>query len=337
MGRSKRPWVHQNFGSNHLISRIVGGDFLLGAKEKEYFVKLMFKLAKGFYIGIHSYTIMSNHFHILATGLSEDASKAGKDELIKRYRMIYGKKAEYPEGSYKSNGELIPDDDGGIERLRKRLGSISRYIQELKQTFSKWYNCKYDRKGYLWSNRFDSIIMEKGEPELICSAYIDLNSVRAGIVKKPEAYRWSSIGLRVRDPKKWEKLLTKINIDDKKTIITVDKKSGYIKRRYEIVKKEISFPLYRSFLYKSGCKEVEGKANIQSEVYKDAMKLNGKLGIGDLLRYRFRNLSEGIGIGSYRFIEQIQIDLDRKFIKPRSIINKDNETKFYSTRNLKPI
>ena len=336
MGRAKRRWINQYQGSNHLLSRITGGDFLLKDKEREHFVKLMFKFAEGFFIDIHSYTVMSNHFHILATGLTEDAEKATKRDLISRYKKIYGKNAEFPEGSYKSNGELIPDDDGGLERLRFRLGSISRFIQELKQTFSKWYNWKNNRKGYLWGDRFKGIIMEKGEPELICSAYIDLNSVRAGIVKKPEDYRWSSIGLKVRDPRKANKFLKKIKITEKKIINFRDEKTGWIKQRSESTNKEVSFNVYRVFLYNSGCAKVENKGHIHMDIYEAAMKLNGKLKVGDKLRYRFRNLSEGVAIGSYKFIENIQKELERKFIKPRKILNVEDNCELYSTRYLKP-
>ena len=41
-------------------------------------------------------------------------------------------------------------------------------------------------------------IVEKGETLINCLAYIDLNAVRAGIVKRPEAYRWCSIGHHVQ-------------------------------------------------------------------------------------------------------------------------------------------
>ena len=336
MGRGKRAWVHQYQGSVHLISRIGGGDFLLQATEKEYFVKLMFKFAKGFFVDIHAYSIMSNHFHILATELNEDAAIADKDDLISRYKTIYGRNADYPEGSYKNNGELIPDDDGGIERLRCRLGSISRFVQELKQTFSKWYNWKHNRKGYLWSDRFKSVIMEKGDPEFICSAYIDLNPVRAGLVKKPEDYRWSSIGLRVRNPLKAKKLLKQVRFSERNVITKVDSETGWLKQTVETLKKEVSLEIYRVFLYGSGCKEVIGKAHIHSDIYGKGMGLNGKLKLGDKLKYRFRNLSEGIAIGSFQFIENIQVELERKLIKPRQILNGEAD-QLYSTRRLNPI
>jgi len=181
--------------------------------------------------------------------------------------------------------------------------------------------------------------MEKGEPELICSAYIDLNAVRAGIVKKPEDYRWCSVGLRVRNPRKAKIFLKTIVITKEKTITAVDKKTGWLKQSIKSQSEELSFPVYRAFLYNSGSEEVKGKAYIHPDIYQEAMKLNGKLKIGDKLKYRFRNLSEGIAAGSYKFIENIQIEHERKFIKPRKIISKgkEDDCKLYSTRNLKPI
>ena len=56
---------------------------------------------------------MGNNFHILATGLNQDAQKASKKELLQRYQRIYPKEPEPPPGSYQPNGELIPDEDGG--------------------------------------------------------------------------------------------------------------------------------------------------------------------------------------------------------------------------------
>ena len=47
---------------------------------------------------------------------------------------------------------------------------------------------------------------------------------------------------------------------------------------------------------------------------------HGKLGIGEQLQYRLRNLSEGIAIGNYSFIAEIQKKYARKFIRPRSFL-----------------
>ena len=54
------------------------------------------------------------------------------------------------------------------------------------------------KKGYFWSERFKSVIVENGETLINCLAYIDLNPVRAGLVKRPEEYRWCSLGYHVQ-------------------------------------------------------------------------------------------------------------------------------------------
>jgi REP element-mobilizing transposase RayT len=209
MARTRRQWISQQAGSFHIISRTAGGDVRFTDEEKEYFLDLLERFASGFFVEIHTFSIMGTHFHILATGLELQAEKADAKELNRRYRLIYGQDAEPPVGSYEVDGSIIPDEDGGVERLRQRLGSISRFVQELKQTFSFWYNKRHNRKGYLWGDRFKGVIVEKGEAQLVCSAYIDLNPVRANIVKRPEDYRWSSLGLRVGNPGRAKKLLRK--------------------------------------------------------------------------------------------------------------------------------
>lgn len=323
MPRKNRSWTSQLTGSFHIISRVSGGELLFNNEEKEYFLKLLERFASGFFVDILSFTFMSNHFHILANGLELDAKKASLGELKRRYQLIYGENLEYPAGSFDTDGTLIPDEDGGIERLRIRLGSISRFVQELKQTFSRWYNKKHDRKGYLWSDRFKGVIVDKGDAQLACSAYIDLNPARAGIVNQPEKYRWSSMGLRVRNPRRAEKLLKPISLPEK------EKSSEF---ESIIKEKEITFIWYREFVYRTGGIDVERKASISGEIVEDVLSYHGRLGIGDILRYRVRNFSEGIAIGTHSFIADIQRRYNRKFIRPRSFTG---GKKLFTTRVLR--
>jgi hypothetical protein len=90
------------------------------------------RFASGFFVQIHAFAILDNHF-ILLTGLNLDAQQASKKELLQRHQKLYPKESEPPPGSYKPDGTLVPDEDNGIERLRERLGSVSRFVQELKQ------------------------------------------------------------------------------------------------------------------------------------------------------------------------------------------------------------
>jgi hypothetical protein len=67
--------------------------------------------------------------------------------------------------------------------------------------------------------------------------------------------------------------------------------------------------------------ELENKASISNELVAGVVGFHGKLGIGERLQYRLRNISEGIAIGTYPFIADIQKKYRRKFIRPRSFLN----------------
>jgi REP element-mobilizing transposase RayT len=305
MPRTARTHISSQEGSIHIISRINRENTRFDAIEKETLFNLLNLFASGFYVQIHAYCIMGTHFHILASSLDQQAQHASREELLHRYRLMYGKKATPPTGSYQNDGTFSPDEDGGFERLRRRLGSISRFVQELKQTFSVWYNQKHQTRGYLWHDRFKGIILDIGQAQLLCSSYIDLNPVRAGLVERPEDYRWSSIGLRARDSKLYGALLIPV-VDD--------------------------VCWYREFVYVSGGIERQGTERIADGLIADVIRVNGELGVGDGLRYRMRNLSEGLAIGTHGFIATLQRRLNRKFIRPRAFLKANL---LFSTRLLR--
>jgi putative transposase len=305
MPRPKRIVLSQDEGSIHIISRINKPGTRFDEVEKEYLFQLISVFASGFFVDIHAFCIMGTHFHILATALDRQAEEADRDELWCRYRLMYGEKSDPPSGSHKSDGCFEVDEDGGEERLRRRLGSVSRFVQELKQSFSLWYNRRHGLRGYLWHDRYKGIVLDHGEAELVCSAYIDLNPVRANMVRCPEDYRWSSLGLRVRDPRYADELLSHCEVD---------------------------LCWYRQFVYSCGGVEREGKAGMAEGLVEEVLKAQGRLGVGERLRYRVRNLSEGVAIGSYRFRSEVQRRYNRKFIRPRSFFDEDI---LFSTRVLK--
>jgi len=106
------------------------------------------------------------------------------EDIQKRYESFYGDDSMFAAG--------------WIPALREKLSSLSEFVKEIKQSFSRYYNKRHHRRGTLWGERFKSLIVEKGETLINCLAYIDLNPVRAAIVSKPEDYRWCSLGYHVQ-------------------------------------------------------------------------------------------------------------------------------------------
>lgn len=71
-------------------------------------------------------------------------------------------------------------------------GSVSRMMQTLNRNYVCYFNSTYQRSGTLWEGRFKSCMVESTNYLLCCYRYIELNPVRAGIVKHPADYTWSS-------------------------------------------------------------------------------------------------------------------------------------------------
>lgn len=70
--------------------------------------------------------------------------------------------------------------------------SISRTIQYVGRHYVTHVNAVYGRSGTLWEGRHKGCVIGGEDYLLACMCYIELNPVRAGMVKKPIDYRWSS-------------------------------------------------------------------------------------------------------------------------------------------------
>jgi putative transposase len=72
------------------------------------------------------------------------------------------------------------------------LGGLGKLLHGLTFRYAQYFNNKYARTGRLWQNRYFSCTVDKDEYLWSVAKYIEMNPVRARIVKKPEEWRWSS-------------------------------------------------------------------------------------------------------------------------------------------------
>lgn len=70
--------------------------------------------------------------------------------------------------------------------------AVSRMMQSLGRRYVRRVNFLYRRTGTLWEGRYRAAPIEAEAHLLACMRYIELNPVRARMVRKPESYRWSS-------------------------------------------------------------------------------------------------------------------------------------------------
>ena len=241
----------------HVISRTALDGFVLGDIEKDYLLKLIKHLSSVYFSEVLGFCIMGNHFHLLVRmHQGEDYSN---EDIKKRFTVYYGK----------AHAKML--QDGQLPHLRKKWSSLSEYVKEIKQGFSRYYNKRHGRKGFFWSERFKSVIVDNGETLINCLAYIDLNPFRAGLVKKPEEYRWSSLGYHVQR-------------DNKDGFLSLD----FGLREFGVKKDRLRY--YREFVYKKG-----GINSTDKERKKEFKEI-------DRFRYRTRYFTDSGIIGSKEFV-----------------------------------
>jgi putative transposase len=69
---------------------------------------------------------------------------------------------------------------------------LSTLMQNLGRTYVPVFNLKHHRTGGLWEGRYRSFVIETESYWFKCMRYVELNPVRAGMVSRPDEYRWSS-------------------------------------------------------------------------------------------------------------------------------------------------
>lgn len=115
-----------------------------------------------------------------------------RSELVAKAKQLYG---------HRFGINTCLWDDSNWEWFNKKLFDVSALMQQINGSYATWFNRKYDRRGPLWSDRFKN-------PELLdlnavqeCLFYIELNSLRAGLVKQPEKWKFGSARLRFKKKK----------------------------------------------------------------------------------------------------------------------------------------
>ena len=69
---------------------------------------------------------------------------------------------------------------------------LSKILQGVNQRYTMYFNRRYQTVGHLFQGRYKAILCDRDEYLLTLVKYLHYNPVRAGVVKWPEQYSWSS-------------------------------------------------------------------------------------------------------------------------------------------------
>lgn len=76
--------------------------------------------------------------------------------------------------------------------VRSPRSILSKYISDVENSFTRYFNNKFNRKGPLWQSRFRIIRIKTNVQLLHVSRYIHLNPTTANLTSKPEDWKFSS-------------------------------------------------------------------------------------------------------------------------------------------------
>lgn len=155
-------------------------------------------------------------------------------------------------------------------------------------------------------DRFKSVLVEgKGEALRTMAAYIDLNPVRAGLVKDPKDYRWCGYAEALGGSRRAQRGLCKAigkPVDGWQTAGAAE--------------------AYRCILFDEG-REVKDAQNenvmergVSVESARAVLAERGKLSPAELVRLRVRYFSDGAVLGSKAFVEGI-FEAQREQFSPK--------------------
>lgn len=132
---------------------------------------------------------------------------------------------------------LMPDHYHLLVRVL-RDDYLSKYISNIENSFSRYFNLRFNRKGPLWQSRFKAVKIKNNEQLLHVCRYVNINPTTSGFVENSEDWAFSSYKNIITDSK-YLSILTEISIRNKRIFKEFAENHKDYQRKLKLVKKII--------------------------------------------------------------------------------------------------
>jgi hypothetical protein len=194
----------------HCIARCVRRAFLCGndfySKRSYEHRRLWIRERLAFLVSVFSielitYAVMSNHLHSLIQTRPDLAREWSAHEVAYRWLKLFPKKKSLDPRGEPAEHEIkkIASDPKLVEKYRARLSSVSWFNRCLNENIAVRANREDECTGRFWEGRFKCQRVSELVAVLLCSAYIDLNPVRAGTAESLENSDHTGIQDRIHE------------------------------------------------------------------------------------------------------------------------------------------
>jgi len=178
-------------GVYHLRAQVAGPKGYYPLQEEENARQLTLIIRH--YVGLYfceaaGFEIMGSHYHLPSR--FEPYRELTAQELLELAKRFYpGRYRPYLRWNKKE-----------WRVFNRRVFHVSELMRNIGQAFTRWYNRRYGRKGSFWADRFRSSETDDLEGTV---QYVELNAVRAGLVSRPEQWRYGSAWMRKHGQDGW--------------------------------------------------------------------------------------------------------------------------------------
>ena len=210
--------------------------------------------------------LKTNLFHIMVQGINK--SYIFNDSIdIKYYiKLLYELNNQH---NIQIIAYCVMNNHTHILIKSENIDEMSKFMKRVNVKFSRYYNKKHNRVGYVFRDRFKSQGIYSEKHMYNCIRYIYENPVKAGICKSPDEYPYSN----------YNKKIDIYNNEDFMSFIDTEEDTNMC---CEFMLKEI--------LKKNNIDLIELKNN------KDLLRNIVEIMIKQY-KYSLRNISEKLGIG----------------------------------------
>jgi hypothetical protein len=159
-------------------------------------------LASTFGIDCLTYTVLSNHLHVVLRNRPDVVKTWSDEEVARRWLTVFPKRRNEqgePEEPTPEELRMITGNTERLEEIRTRLSDISWWMRCLAENIARRSNQEEQILGRFWQGRFRAQLILDEISLLACAAYVDLNPVRAALAETPEQSEYTGVKDRIDD------------------------------------------------------------------------------------------------------------------------------------------
>ena len=197
----------------HAVQRCVRRAFLCGedavtgksfAHRRQWIRDRMEFLASVFAIDCLTYTVLSNHLHVVLRSRPDVVATWTDDEVARRWCKLFPQRRlddGSPDEATDEDLKMVTRNADRLAEVRRRLSDVSWWMRCTAENIARQANKEDQCTGRFWEGRYKAQLLLDEASLLACAAYVDLNPVRAALARSPEDSDYTGAKDRIDDLK----------------------------------------------------------------------------------------------------------------------------------------